>query len=121
MDWSFLDKTETTPPAEVAESTEMRDLELIAKYIPALHWQYDPSKIDGQDEKEHLGFVTQSLKKIPGLAGAVYTDENGVETFNGPLVASAALSLVAALARHVLNIKLEEDYANEPAEENNGK
>lgn len=117
MDWSFLDKSEETPPAVEAESTEMKDLELIAKYIPALHWMYDPSKIDGQDDKEHLGFVTQSLKKIPGLAGAVYTDENGVETFNGPLVASAALSLVAALARHVLNIKLEEDYAEEPSEQ----
>lgn len=112
MDWSFIE-TEETPNAKQAMATEDEDLVAIAKYIPALHWKYDDSKIDGMDKEEHLGFITQSLKKIPGLASAVSTNEEGVEMFDSRMVSSAALSLVAALARKVLGIQLEEDYAEE--------
>ena len=44
---------------------------------------------------------------------AVSVDGNGVETFDSRFVAAAALSLVAALARKVLDIKLSEDYADD--------
>ena len=57
--------------------------------------------------------MTQALLKVPGLASAVITDENGVQNFDARFVAAAALSLVAALARKVLDIKLSEDYAND--------
>ncbi len=79
-----------------------------------MEWVYDPSK-GGPDDggNTHLGFVTQALKKVPGLASAVTVDENGVERFDANMVAAAALSLVAALAREVYNIKLDEGYADE--------
>ena len=116
MDFSFLSEEveDQTPTANQAMATEDADLIAIAKNIPALHWSYDPEK-GGPDDgaKYHLGFITQSLKRVPGLASAVSVDENGVETFDSRFVASAALSLLAALARKVYNIKLDEDYAQE--------
>lgn len=116
MDLSFFDRVveDTTPTANQAMATEDADLIAIAKNIPALHWSYDPEK-GGPDDgaEDHLGFITQSLKRVPGLASAVSVDENGVETFDSRFVASAALSLLAALARKVYNIKLDENYAQE--------
>lgn len=115
MDWSFVDsyKEETPPDAITAQNNEMNDLVSVAQYIPCLHWEYDPTKGGPESNGDQLGFVTQALKKVPGLASAVSVDENGVETFDSRFVAAAALSLVAALARKVLDIRLSEDYAEE--------
>lgn len=115
MDWSFVDsyKEETPPDAITAQNNEMNDLVSVAQYIPCLHWEYDPTKGGPESNGDQLGFVTQALKKVPGLASAVSVDENGVETFDSRFVAAAALSLVAALARKVLDIKLSEDYADD--------
>lgn len=115
MDWSFIDsyQEETPPDAITAQNSEMNDLISVAQYIPCLHWEYDPTKGGPESNGDQLGFVTQALKKVPGLASAVSVDENGVETFDSRFVAAAALSLVAALARKVLDIKLSEDYADD--------
>lgn len=115
MDWSFIDtyKEETPPDAITAQNNEMNDLVSVAQYVPCLHWEYDPTKGGPESNGDQLGFVTQALKKVPGLASAVSVDENGVETFDSRFVAAAALSLVAALARKVLDIKLSEDYADD--------
>ena len=115
MDWSFIDsyKEETPPDAITAQNNEMNDLVSVAQYIPCLHWEYDPTKGGPESNGDQLGFVTQALKKVPGLASAVSVDGNGVETFDSRFVAAAALSLVAALARKVLDIKLSEDYADD--------
>ena len=113
MDLSFFDNVQDeVPPADVAQAEELDKLAAVAKYVPLLEWIYDPNK-GGPDDNgaTHLGFVTQSLAKVPGLASAVSTDENGVEQFDSRMVAAAALSLVAALARKVLNIRLEDNYA----------
>ena len=113
MDLSFFDNVQDeVPPADVAQAEELDKLAAVAKYVPLLEWLYSPEK-GGPDDNgaTHLGFVTQSLKKVPGLASAVSTDENGVEQFDSRMVAAAALSLVAALARKVLNIRLEDNYA----------
>lgn len=118
MDFSFIDsyREETPPDAITAQNNEMNDLVSVAQYIPCLHWEYDPTKGGPESNGDQLGFVTQALKKVPGLASAVSVDENGVETFDSRFVAAAALSLVAALARKVLDIRLSEDYAQEPGE-----
>lgn len=115
MDWSFVDsyKEETPPDAITAQNNEMNDLVSVAQYIPCLHWEYDPTKGGPESNGDQLGFVTQALKKVPGLASAVSVDKNGIETFDSRFVAAAALSLVAALARKVLDIKLSEDYADD--------
>lgn len=115
MDFSFIDsyQEETPPDATTAQNNEMNDLVSVAQYIPCLHWEYDPTKGGPESNGDQLGFVTQALKKVPGLASAVSVDENGVETFDSRFVAAAALSLVAALARKVLDIKLSEDYADD--------
>lgn len=115
MDFSFIDsyQEETPPDAITAQNNEMNDLVSVAQYIPCLHWEYDPAKGGPESNGDQLGFVTQALKKVPGLASAVSVDENGVETFDSRFVAAAALSLVAALARKVLDIKLSEDYADD--------
>lgn len=120
MDWSFVDsyKEETPPDAVTAQNNEMNDLVSVAQYIPCLHWEYDPTKGGPESNGDQLGFVTQALKKVPGLASAVSVDENGVETFDSRFVAAAALSLVAALARKVLDIRLSEDYAEDDTRTN---
>lgn len=120
MDWSFIDNyQEGTPPtATEAQNSEMNDLVSVAQYIPCLHWEYDPTKGGPESNGDQLGFVTQALKKVPGLASAVSVDENGVETFDSRFVAAAALSLVAALARKVLDIRLSEDYAEDDTRTN---
>lgn len=115
MDLSYFDKLQDdVPPADIAQAEELDKLLAVAKYVPLLEWVYDPSK-GGPDDNgaTHLGFITQALKKVPGLASAVSKDVNGVETFDSGMVAAAALSLVAALARKVLNIKLEDNYAED--------
>lgn len=120
MDFSFIDsyQEETPPDAITAQNNEMNDLVSVAQYIPCLHWEYDPAKGGPESNGDQLGFVTQALKKVPGLASAVSVDENGVETFDSRFVAAAALSLVAALARKVLDIRLSEDYAEDDTRTN---
>ena len=115
MDLGYFDnyQQETPPTATEAMDSEINDLVNVAKYIPAIHWEYDPTKGGPESNGDQLGFVTQALLKVPGLASAVSVDENGVQTFDSRFVAAAALSLVAALARKVLDIKLSEDYAND--------
>lgn len=113
MDFSFIDNyNDTTPDSITAQNAEMEDLVKVAQYVPCLHWEYDPSK-GIESNGDQLGFVTQAVKKVPGLASAITTDENGIESFDSRYIAAASLSLVAALARHVLGIKLSEDYASE--------
>lgn len=113
MDLSFIDSyQESTPPeAKEAQSSEIKDLINVAENIPLLHWNYN--NVDVPDTGEKLGLITQALLKVPGLASMVSTDENGIQNYDSGLLAGAALSLVAALARHVLNIDLREDYADE--------
>ncbi len=120
MDWSFIDsyQEETPPDAITAQNSEMNDLVSVAQYVPCLHWEYDPTKGGPESNGDQLGFVTQALKKVPGLASAVSVDEKGVETFDSRFVAAAALSLVAALARKVLDIRLSEDYAEDDTRTN---
>lgn len=118
MDFGFLDsyqepQQDLPPTASVAQDEEITDLVNVAKYVPCIHWEYDPSKGGPESNGDQLGFVTQALLKVPGLASAVTLDENGVQTFDSRFVAAAALSLVAALARKVLNIDLSENYAND--------
>lgn len=115
MDLSYFDNVQDeVPAADVAQAEELEKLAAVAKYVPLLEWVYDPSKGGPNDNgATHLGFVTQALKKVPGLASAVSTDDNGNEQFDSRLVAAAALSLVAALARKVLNIQLDEEYAKD--------
>lgn len=116
MDLGFFDNIqEEVPSADVAQAEELDKLIAVAKYIPLLEWVYDPSK-GGPDDNgaTHLGFVTQALKKVPGLASAVTTNpDTGIEEFDSRYVAAAALSLVAALARKTLNIRLEDNYGTE--------
>lgn len=115
MDFSWIDTyTEEVPPSAIeAQDSEINDLVNIAKYVPCIHWEYDETKGGPASNGDQLGFITQALLKVPGLASAVTTDENGVQSFDSRFVAAAALSLVAALARKVLDIKLSEDYAND--------
>lgn len=116
MDFSFFeDYKEEVPSADIAMQLEDADLIAIAKNIPALHWVYDPEKGGPDDNQvDHLGIITQSLTRVPGLASAVNKDpESGIESFDSRHVAAAALALVAALARKVYNIKLDENYAKE--------
>lgn len=118
MDFGFIDsyqepQQDLPPTASVAQDEEITDLVNVAKYVPCIHWEYDPSKGGPESNGDQLGFVTQALLKVPGLASAVTLDENGVQTFDSRFVAAAALSLVAALARKVLNIDLSENYAND--------
>ncbi len=113
MDFSFIDNyQEEAPSADIAMQSEDADLIAIAKNIPALHWMYDPEKGGPDDgQADHLGIITQSLSRVPGLASAVSTDpETGIESFDSRHVAAAALALVAALARKTLNIRLEDNY-----------
>ena len=122
MDFGFIDsyqepQQDLPPIASVAQDEEITDLVNVAKYIPCIHWEYDPSKGGPESNGDQLGFVTQALLKVPGLASAVTLDENGVQTFDSRFVAAAALSLVAALARKVLNIDLSENYANDVGNE----
>jgi hypothetical protein len=112
MDFSFIDNYQETPPtANEAQVSELNDLVNLAQNIPCLHWEYDNVNVPSNGDQ--LGFITQALKKMPGLASAVSVDENGVENFDSRFVAAAALSLCAALARKVLDIKLREDYADD--------
>lgn len=118
MDFSFVEKyqepqQDLPPTASVAQDEEITDLVNVAKYVPCIHWEYDPEKGGPESNGDQLGFVTQALLKVPGLASAVTLDENGVQTFDSRFVAAAALSLVAALARATLGIKLDESYAEE--------
>lgn len=118
MNFDFIDsyqepQQDLPPTASVAQDEEITDLVNVAKYVPCIHWEYDPSKGGPESNGDQLGFVTQALQKVPGLASAVTLDENGVQTFDSRFVAAAALSLVAALARKVLNIDLSENYAND--------
>lgn len=115
MDFSFISTLEdTAPAADVAQASEMEDLIAVAKYIPLLKWTYDPSKGGPDDNGDvHMGFITQALSKVPGLASAVSVDENGIEQFDSRYVSAAALSLVAALARKVLNVSLDPNYSQE--------
>lgn len=116
MDFSFIDNyQDEAPSADIAMQSEDADLIAIAKNIPALHWVYDPEKGGPDDNQaDHLGIITQSLSRVPGLASAVNKDpETGIESFDSRHVAAAALALVAALARKVYNIKLDENYAKE--------
>lgn len=122
MDFSFFSsyqepQQDLPPTASVAQDEEITDLVNVAKYVPCIHWEYDPSKGGPESNGDQLGFVTQALLKVPGLASAVTLDENGVQTFDSRFVAAAALSLVAALARKVLNIDLSENYANDVGNE----
>ena len=113
MDLSYFEQiTDTVPDADIAQAEEKDTLAQVAKYIPLLKWEYDPTKVN-EKEGVHIGFITQALKKVEGLDSAVSTDENGIETFDSRYVAAAALSLVAALARQVLNIQLEKNYGDE--------
>lgn len=116
MDISYFDNyKEEAPSADIAQAEEMDKLVAVAKYIPLLEWAYDPTK-GGPDDNgaTHIGFITQALKKVPGLDSAVSTDpETGIESFDSRYIAAASLSLVAALARKVLNIRLEENYSDE--------
>ena len=115
MDFDFID--EMPPEAKEAQADEIIDLVEVAKNIPLLHWQYtDPNYTDGAED--HLGLITQSLLKVPGLASAVSTDENGVQNFDSRHIAAAALSLVAALARKVLGVDLQDNYAADEEEVN---
>lgn len=118
MDFSYFDNTieepQNTPPSSIeAQNNELIDLIRVAQYVPCIHWEYDPSKGGPESNGDQLGFITQALKKVPGLASSVNVDENGIENFDSRFVAGAALSLVAALARVVLGIKLSEDYADD--------
>lgn len=122
MDFSFISsyqepQQDLPPTASVAQDEEITDLVNVAKYVPCIHWEYDPEKGGPESNGDQLGFVTQALLKVPGLASAVTLDENGVQTFDSRFVAAAALSLVAALARKVLNIDLSENYANDVGNE----
>lgn len=122
MDFSFISsyqepQQDLPPTASVAQDEEITDLVNVAKYVPCIHWEYDPEKGGPESNGDQLGFVTQALQKVPGLASAVTLDENGVQTFDSRFVAAAALSLVAALARKVLNIDLSENYANDVGNE----
>lgn len=120
MDFSFLDSynettpNSSTPPSSVeAQDNEILLLTELAKYVPCLEWEYNEG-VDPTRPGTHIGFITQALQKIPGLATAVNTDENtGIQSFDTSMVAAAALSLVAALARKVLNIDLSKDYSKE--------
>lgn len=116
MDISYFDNyQDEVPSADIAMQSEDADLIAIAKNIPALHWVYDPEK-GGPDDNgvDHLGIITQSLTRVPGLASSVSKDpETGSESFDSRHIAAAALALVAALARKVYGIKLDDNYAEE--------
>ena len=114
MDLSFIDSY-TPPTATEAQTSELNDLVNLAQNIPCLHWEYN--NVDVPSNGDQIGFITQALKKMPGLESAVSVDENGIENFDSRFVAAAALSLCAALARKVLDIKLREDYANDTGNE----
>ena len=122
MDFNYIDeymnKPEDVPPtATEAQDAEKLLLTQIAQNIPFLEWNYNG--VDVPDTGTKLGLITQSLKRVPGLASMVGTDENGIQNYNSGLLAGAALAAVAALAREVMGIKLSENYAQDPDEQAN--
>lgn len=104
MDFSFFEEVEDISP-EAQKENELFMLQEIARKIGCYNWNYDNENVP--DNGEHVGFITQDLLKVPGLADAVHTDENGIQVFDSRYISAAALALVAALARIVLKEKYE--------------
>lgn len=108
LDWIDSYNQPEPPDASTAQDNELLLLTQVAQKIPCLEWEYDEG-VDPTRPGTHIGFITQALQQVPGLASAV-SENNGVQTFDSSMVAAASLSLVAALARKVLNIDLSKDY-----------
>ena len=113
MDWSYFDTIGSEPQIDTED--EMTQLQNVANNIGSYLYEYKPEAQEqyGTDNQEHLGIIAQDLLKVPGLASAVHKDEYGNYVVDAQKVALAALGLVAALARKVLDIKLSEDYADD--------
>lgn len=106
MNFNFLDKGNINflaSPKEIEpnqqEVDELEKLKTIAKEIGSYSYVYN-----GTDEL-HDGIVAQELLKVPGLASAVHTDENGLLTVDTKFVALATLGYVSTLARLILGEK----------------
>ena len=111
QDWSYFDiRTDNNGGApSISDPRQIRDemlqLNEIADKLGCYRWDYKEDFADthGTDTQDHIGPVAQQLLKIPGLAGAVIQAEDGTLAVNTNYAALAALGLVAALARLVLN------------------
>lgn len=96
-------------PAQVRD--EMLQLKDIADKIGSYRWNYKEDFSKAPDNNEHIGIVAQQLLQVPGLEAAVSQDpETGVLTVDTQYVALAALGLVSALARFILNNNKETEY-----------
>ena len=110
QDWSYFDiRQEDSGAPSISDPRQIRDemlqLNEIADKLGCYRWDYKEDFADthGVDKNDHIGPVAQQLLKIPGLAGAVIQAEDGTLAVNTNYAALAALGLVAALARLVLN------------------
>ena len=111
QDWSYFDiRTDNNGGApSISDPRQIRDemlqLNEIADKFGCYRWDSKDDFADtpGPDTQDHIGPVAQQLLKIPGLAGAVIQAEDGTLAVNTNYAALAALGLVAALARLVLN------------------
>lgn len=105
MDFSYFDKDGQAPdindPNQIAD--EMAQLIAIAKNIGSYRWNYQEDFMKAPDNKEHIGIVAQQLLQVPGLEAAVSQDENGTLVVDTNYLALAAMGLVAALTRLVLD------------------
>lgn len=96
---------------------EMSQLKDIADKIGSYRWNYKEDFNAAPDNEEHIGIVAQQLLQVPGLEAAVNQDPNtGVLTVDTQYVALAALGLVSALARYVLNNDKEIANGNDKSE-----
>lgn len=108
MDFNYFnEETEAVPSINSPEQIqdEMSQLREIADKLGSYRWTYkdDFAANKGIDTNEHFGPVAQQLLEIPGLSGAVMQGPDGTLQVNTNYAALAALGLVAALARIVLN------------------
>lgn len=111
MEFNYFDEytTDDTEAPAVNEPSQIRDemsqLYDIANKIGSYRWNYKEDFSEAPDNNEHLGIVAQQLLQVPGLEAAVSEDPNtGVLKVDTQYVALAALGLIAALTRYVLNI-----------------
>ena len=113
MEFNYFDEYTTDEAPAINDPVQIRDemsqLYDIANRIGSYRWNYKEDFNAAPDNNEHLGIVAQQLLQVPGLEAAVSEDPNtGVLKVDTQYVALAALGLIAALTRYVLNINGEQ-------------
>lgn len=115
MDLSYFGIEDEAPavndPNQIRD--EMSQLYNVANKIGSYNWSYKEDFSKAPDNEDHMGIVAQQLLQVPGLEAAVSEDPStGKLIVNTNYVACAALGLVAALARVVLNTNISTNLNN---------